>query len=420
MKTYRYELVTKKPGAAATGQAHPLWWPRRLDTHGLVDASIDPWLTQLGAVEPAAVDLVRISNAMLLADRLSPRDAGWTRSMSLRVPVLDPKQWGEALPILGELIHFVSGDDWRLELTEEVSSAPRKASTVPGASAISLFSGGLDSFSSAAAHGSGEEGVVYLSHRDGNSLVIASQNRASEWLTSIRPDFGAMPITLGQREAVAERSMRSRALLFVALGVAAASARGADKVLIPENGFTSLNPPLTANRGGSLSTRSTHPRTLWLVNRVLDSVALPVRVENPHEWQTKGEIVGVSASDIPTIAEGVATTLSCSKLDARFCKANPTWNCGLCFACIVRRGAVLAAGLKDETEYVATHGSSFSRLEAARRRRDDIGAVRFALEADPSEDDLIGTGAFPPSFDFDRALAMWGKALEELRLVDLP
>lgn len=81
---------------------------------------------------------------------------------------------------------------------------------------------------------------------------------------------------------------------------------------------------------------------------------------------------------------------------------------------------MLAAGLKDETEYVATHGSSFSRSEVALRRRDDIGAVKFALETEPSEEALIGTGAFPPSFDFDRALDLWGRSFEELRLVELP
>lgn len=158
--------------------------------------------------------------------------------------------------------------------------------------------------------------------------------------------------------------MRTRALLFMAIGVAVASARAANRVLIPENGFTSLNPPLAANRGGSLSTRSTHPRTLWLVNRVLESVGISMGVHNPQEWETKGELVGRAASVIGNLAEGVATTLSCSKLDARFCKANPTWNCGLCFACIVRRGAVLAASLEDDTEYVATHGSSFRRPES--------------------------------------------------------
>lgn len=421
MKTYRYELVTKKPAADTTAEgATPLWWPRRIDIQGLVDGSIDPWLTQLGSLESAAVDLVRICNAVLLADRLSPRDAGWTRSMSLRVPVLRPKDWEAALPLLGELVHFVSGDDWTIELIEEASSPPRKPSTVPAASTISLFSGGLDSFSSAAAPNAGGDDVAYVSHRDGNNLVIASQNRTSDWLTGVRPDFVTIPITLGQTTAIAARSMRTRALLFMALGVAVASGRGSHRVMIPENGFTSLNPPLTLNRGGTLSTRSTHPRTLWLVNRVLESVGLDARVENPHEWQTKGEIVGAAASAVANFPEGIATTLSCSKLDARFCKANPTWNCGLCVACIVRRGAVLAAGLTDETEYVATHGSSFSQSEVAQRRRDDIGAIQFALEANPSEDILIGTGAFPPSFDFDRALDVWERALEELRLVDLP
>lgn len=417
---YRYELFTKK-GSSSGGSHTPLWWPRRLDLQGAVDATVDPWLTQLGDVPNSAIDLVRLATTALLADRLSKRDAGWTRTIELRATVLQPDKWKDALMTLASLLHFLSGDDWKLELVRESSNPPRKASKVNVVERIALFSGGLDSFASAAVNlGSSSDSTKFLSHRDGNNLVTASQKRASDWLHEARPDFDDFAVSVGQMQAVRERSSRTRALLFVALGVAAATARGAGNVAIPENGFTSINPPLTPNRGGTLSTRSTHPRTLWLINQLLESLGIDVTVQNPHEWQTKGEIIASAASMTPGFSEGVATTLSCSKLDARFCKANPTWNCGLCIACMVRRGAILGAGLKDETEYVATHASAFGRAEVARRRRDDIGAMLYALEVGPSEDAIISTGAFPPSFDFDLAMDLWARALEELKLLDLP
>ena len=49
-----------------------------------------------------------------------------------------------------------------------------------------------------------------------------------------------------------EPTRRSRSILFIALGLAAASARGGVPLLIGENGFTSLNPPLASERAGSL------------------------------------------------------------------------------------------------------------------------------------------------------------------------
>lgn len=126
MKTYRYELVTKKPSSKGSADAAPLWWPRRLGLQGLVEGNVDPWLTQIGDVAPTAIDFVRISTAVLTADRLSPRGGGWTRTIRLHVPVLDPRPWGEALPSLGELLLFVSGDDWTLELTPK--HLPRRES----------------------------------------------------------------------------------------------------------------------------------------------------------------------------------------------------------------------------------------------------------------------------------------------------
>ena len=50
---------------------------------------------------------------------------------------------------------------------------------------------------------------------------------------------------------------------------------------MPENGFTSLNVPLAANRGGVLTTRSTHPWTFTLLLRVLDGLGLSVAVDEP-------------------------------------------------------------------------------------------------------------------------------------------
>jgi hypothetical protein len=55
-----------------------------------------------------------------------------------------------------------------------------------------------------------------------------------------------------------ETSTRTRSFLFLAFGLAIASIEGSS-LWIPENGFASLNLPLTADQRGSLSTRTTHP-----------------------------------------------------------------------------------------------------------------------------------------------------------------
>ena len=81
-------------------------------------------------------------------------------------------------------------------------------------------------------------------------------------------------------------------LLFMAMAVAAASGNGASEVLAPENGFTSINPPLEPSRGGPLTTRSTHPWTFHALRELLSALSLStISVHNPYGYLTKGELV---------------------------------------------------------------------------------------------------------------------------------
>jgi hypothetical protein len=219
-----------------------------------------------------------------------------------------------------------------------------------------------------------------------------------------------------------EPSERSRSLLFAALGVATAVGRRARRLQVPENGWTSLNPPLRANRGGWLSTRSTHPQTFALLGELLDRLGLAVEVINPYGWRTKGELVRAAAEVAgPDFPAGVAGTLSCAKLDGRLYRGgHPALNCGLCVACLVRRAAIQAAGVPDHTEYLADRLTGQSLQLLLERRQPDLTAVRVAVAAGVDESLLLAAASLPRDFDVDRALALWERGLQELADVDLP
>jgi hypothetical protein len=72
----------------------------------------------------------------------------------------------------------------------------------------------------------------------------------------------------------------------LSLGIAVASSIGTKSLIVPENGYTGINLPLRPNRGGALSTRSTHPETFRRVAEILPR--LNVTISNPFEWMTKG------------------------------------------------------------------------------------------------------------------------------------
>src|SRR4029077_3996326 len=86
---------------------------------------------------------------------------------------------------------------------------------------------------------------------------------------------------------VAERSQRSRSILFIAYGILGATLlekyQAGERVtlFLPENGFISLNIPLTPLRIGSLSTRTTHPFYLRHFQELLNLAGFRVDIENP-------------------------------------------------------------------------------------------------------------------------------------------
>lgn len=421
MSSY-FELVTSEDATTDNDSQH-LVWSGDGDTP-TVRASTNPSLTTFGEMSDPAIDLVRLATAALIADRRTRRPSTWSREIRLRVHARDPSSWTDGVETVTALLQFLSGDVWEVELVADTGDPPAVEVELLGEQAYdtaALFSGGLDSFCGALISESGGGRQYYVSQRD-NPTVAGSQNSSGAWLRdTVSEDFSPLAITLAQAQDVVEGTSRTRSLLFLALGVAAAEARGAPTLLVPENGFTSLNPPLRPDRSGPLSTRSTHPYAFALFNLLRDQVGIKIAVENPYAWLTKGELVALASQARKDVAAGFAKTLSCAKLDGRLYKGgNQNWNCGLCVACIIRRGAIAAAGVEDQTPYVATKVKKTEFAKLADRRRSDIEAVKWALAAGVDDDALIGAAELPVDYDIDRGLDLWERSLKEIALVDLP
>jgi hypothetical protein len=308
-----------------------------------------------------------------------------------------------------------------LEFAADEIERPVPAGGHPRSTQISLLSGGLDSFCGALINGTGTR--LFLSHSDA-PVIKHSQTKTVDWMAR----HGFEPAQVNVRFAPpidtgVAPSRRSRSFLFIGLAVALADAVGATSVEVPENGFTSLNVPLAANRGGVLTTRSTHPWTFALLRRVIEGLGLPVALTNPYEFFTKGELVAAAADSVgaEVVAGGLVHTLSCAKTNPMVRDSGFGVGCGLDYACVVRRAGIAAAGVKDATRYLALtlNPTELSKLIAL--RRSDISAIRLALMRTPGIEGVLGAGgSFPDGYDFDRAVDLWARGLEEIRLVDLP
>lgn len=261
-----------------------------------------------------------------------------------------------------------------------------------------------------------------MGHYDTATAVRRAQNTVHSWLQEAHtPPPSYTQIEFTQVADKKESSSRSRSLFFVALGTAVAASRGASKLFVPENGFTSLNLPLHTNRAGALSTRSTHPETFYRINTLLQSLDLSLAVTNPFGAYTKGEEMRLVADGHP--ASGwdriAGLTVSCSKLDgARIKGGNSTLNCGLCYACVTRRGAFIAAGVNDSTIYLSNELSGNARLELLERRYSDRAAISYATTRG-IDDGVIDAGTWPPDADLDEISDLARRGLAELGKVVL-
>lgn len=96
---------------------------------------------------------------------------------------------------------------------------------------------------------------------------------------------------------------------------------------------------------------------------------LPVHIENPYRFMTKGEML-VNSSNPAVLQEGIKQTLSCSNAaQHRFSGVSPYTHCGYCLPCLVRRAAICHAQLEDAAYHIdvltTPHGDDLPPLRRA-------------------------------------------------------
>ena len=175
-----------------------------------------------------------------------------------------------------------------------------------------------------------------------------------------------------------------------------------------ENGYISINPPLTVARLGSLSTRTTHPVFLRHVQQIVDAAGLRLRIENPYQHKTKGEMVAGCADQSLLKAEAASST-SCGRY-----KVYGYRHCGRCVPCQVRRAAFLAWGVADKTDYVF---KDLGRDDPDYAGFDDVRSAAMAIAEVKMEglDNWLGAtlSSVPPD-DVAPLTAMVGRGLAEI------
>lgn len=383
-------------------------------------------------IQPSLIvhDLLNLVTAVYTGDVRISRDRsydGWTRWITLHLPVSDPSVWDRAVSDVEKALSYLTGDYWEILIRQTHKSySPQQAKT-PGnikkldAKIVSLFSGGLDSFIGAIDELEAGNKIVLVGHHSaGGGATSNSQTNSWNALNEIFDEITAEFVQVwlsppkGENRA-SEISTRGRSILFIGLGIFVAASIGADRLIVPENGLISLNVPLTNSRLGSLSTRTTHPYFISLVRNIIASLGIDLKIELPYRFYTKGEMIENSGKK-DMILDKIGATISCSHPGAsRFAGKSPNLHCGYCYPCIIRRAAVNKAGSLDKTKYVHTDFDGLGKGKLS-----DLRALRLALDRFDKHPvrmaDVLVPGPLPGNDEeLKKYLGVFSRGLREVR-----
>lgn len=387
----------------------------------------------------SACDMLNIATAVYGADLTIPRSYGdnrWERDICVHVPVKDLSTWHAVEPSLCKLLRFLTGDNWRFLLRSqaEVPTPKLGADRLAEMDATCLFSGGLDSLVGAIDFLAEGLSVALVGHH-GSGLTNPVQqrllaelhntfgSRLREFMYSVQPPKSYWINTLDKPSKVemdGEASMRSRSFLFLALGtMIAATVEGTRRLIVAENGLISLNVPLTIARMGSLSTRTTHPYFMEEYRQLLRLVGIPVEIELPYRFLTKGEMLR-DAHERALLARLAPISVSCSHPEiGRYRKHAPGGHCGYCVPCIIRRASLNAAGLAHGDYEVDVLTAPPSHTSDCGR---DLRAFQMAIEGlrGASLRELVGavqsTGPLPNA-DCEAYASVYRRGMNEVSML---
>lgn len=311
-------------------------------------------------------DLLEIAGYLFAADRESSRGKrdhveyhSWSRKFHIHIKVRDYKFWSDpdTQYLLSDILCFITGDiEYKFTFYEGQPDFPTNLFDTEKFEldtkkklSIALFSGGLDSLAGIIERiGQTKDEICLVSHQSGQPSVKQTQNNLFEAINKLYPHrckHYKFHCGLSHLKSIDE-TQRTRSLLFTAMAFSIANTYKQDKIYVYENGVTSLNFSKTQDMMNSRASRTTHPKTIRLLEKLFTKIAeRDFKIEHPYLYSTKTEIVKIIKK-----YKGLKlldSAVSCSSTRNKPAKHT---HCGVCSQCIDRRFAVYAAEVEKSDE----------------------------------------------------------------------
>jgi hypothetical protein len=360
-------------------------------------------------------DLLEIAGYIYAADRLIKRGNpgqleyhNWSRNFHFHLKVRDYKFWNkkEVKLKLNDLLTFMSGDRCYSFTFHPGAQDVGQTSMFDmegiefdqkETSSVAMFSGGLDSLAGALEKlETTDETLFIISHRSNNPAVSKIQN---EVYKMIKRDYDKriklFPFECNLTgDRAAEETQRTRVFLYTSIALSLAYHTNRGEINVFENGVTSINLSKRQDLINARASRTTHPKTLYLIQDFFRMVTEKnITINHPYIFKTKKDIFDLIAK---FNREGyINSTMSCTKTFNKFKNNSQATHCGVCSQCIDRRISAFAAGLEDydaiynvdiakddiPDEEGRSHLNSYLRFNMELNQSTDLGFYAENLDA---------------------------------------
>lgn len=199
--------------------------------------------------------------------------------------------------------------------------------------AVTLFSGGLDSLTGAYFNYKNGIESDYIGFINKNEEATKQRLLKEFYIEKMSPE----PIIKLIEKPVEKKkyyTQATRSLLYFSLAVANAFYNRSKTVYLYENGVLSLNPKLY----GRFTTKTTHPKTIYEFNKILNSLNLDIKIEHPFLYRTKAETIEEMDEDFKSV---IKNTFTCGA-GRNSSLMNHTGQCGVCIPCLLRKISMAA------------------------------------------------------------------------------
>ena len=316
---------------------------------------------------PRIKDLLEIAGYVYAADRMTKRGQpiqleyqGWSRKFHFFIKVRDHKFWQKKTikESLSKILTYTTGDlSYEFSFLEggkDVGQSmlfddPNFKLVKKENTAISLFSGGLDSLAGALEllHTTDND-LILVSHQSNNFAITKIQNSIYNLLSNDYPGrVQRFPFTCSlSGDRAIEETQRSRIFLYTSIAFSLMSLANEKTIHVYENGMTSLNFPKRQDMMNARSSRTTHPQTIFLLEAFFNSISKEkIKIKQPFFYITKAEVI--ERIHLYGKINYLNSTITCTKTFNISKKTSPANHCGICSQCIDRRFASISTGLDD-------------------------------------------------------------------------